>query len=407
MATIIRENFGGGTVGTWEADSNSLTNIEGVGASSGTPTNSGAIPNCPPDDVLHTCKYGGGGGSDGSTTIRATTYLRGGFAPGAAVKLRVFQFVDVQNWQMRLRCAVSGNLSADSQYLGGSNLVNVVALDCVANANGEIEWYITNVANDFGRWNISAAEMVESDSTVILLTTQVLNAVSVRLDWAFDVAAEILVDESAALTDEAGTALVVSQDIEYVGFQISRATNADFTQNLTTINRHTTSLTYTDANLQPGNYYYRVRREISPGTYSDKWSDAVAVSTVPPTASFSIPATLEASDTLIINNSALNAKSYEYRVTGILRYAGASGNPDLTKFLVMGANVIEQKAINNMGSNIATHSVTVTKKYINVGDVLIKVLSDKSNNLILKARIRAVDDEGNFSEWSDEIEATL
>jgi len=125
----------------------------------------------------------------------------------------------------------------------------------------------------------------------------------------------------------------------------------------------------------------------------------------PPTAGFSsasiVDDEIEASDTLVITNSATNADSYEYRVNGILR--STSATPNLTKWLRMGENTIQQKVINSAGEDTATLTFDVVEKLITVTTPP-HTLTGLSSGLTLTVDVKAVDANDNESAYSSSIE---
>jgi maltoporin len=125
----------------------------------------------------------------------------------------------------------------------------------------------------------------------------------------------------------------------------------------------------------------------------------------PPTAGLSsasiVDDEIEASDTLVLTNSATNANAYEYRVNGILR--STSATPNLTKWLRMGENVIQQKVINSAGEDTETLTFDVVEKLITVTTPP-HTLTGLSSGLTLTIDVKAVDANDNESAYSSSIE---
>lgn len=154
-------------------------------------------------------------------------------------------------------------------------------------------------------------------------------------------------------------------------------------------------------------YYYRIRfrDNASPANVSQWYSAQATTPAAPVSVDFALSSSaIEASDSLSVTNNSLNATSYEWKVNGTVR--SVSTNPNLTKWLKMGLNTIELKATNSGGSDTLQKTVTVSKKYVNVGTDLSLVLSGLQSGQYLKTKVRAYDGAGNVSNWSGTAENT-
>jgi hypothetical protein len=128
---------------------------------------------------------------------------------------------------------------------------------------------------------------------------------------------------------------------------------------------------------------------------------------IDPVAGFTIPANIDAGDSLIPTNTSTDATSYEWRVNGVLR--SATEEPNLAKWLIDGENTVHLTALNTEGSDTAEDTVTVDRVVITVQstDPLEHLVTSLQVGQKIVGRVRKKYlTGGGYSQWSGPAEVT-
>ncbi len=152
------------------------------------------------------------------------------------------------------------------------------------------------------------------------------------------------------------------------------------------------------------------------GTGVTNWKQGVASLSIlsAPTAGFSLNTTagnIKAGVTLAITDSSTGAESYEYKITNsayTAQVVGFSQAPDLTKYLRMGSNTIEQTVSNSVSDDSDSITFTVIDNVITIpAGTTSYDLTGLSSEITLTGYVQSIDNADNVSEASNTDTITI